>query len=64
MTDTAYQIVRKALLKKKAEVKASPAAAKRFLVASGLGDVLAGAPSLKSGKVVASKKGRSKNVPA
>jgi hypothetical protein len=64
MTDTAYQIVKKALLKKKAEVKASPAAAKKFLVASGLGDVLASAPSLKSGKAVATKKARSKKVPA
>ncbi|HET6252555.1 MAG TPA: hypothetical protein VFE32_00705 [Puia sp.] len=62
MTDTAFQIVKKALLKKKAEVKSSPAAAKRFLVASGLGDVLAEAPSLKSGKNVVSKKSN-KNTP-
>jgi hypothetical protein len=56
MTDTAYKIVKKALLKKKAEVKASPAAAKRFLEASGLADVLANAPARKSGKTVANKK--------
>jgi hypothetical protein len=64
MTDTAYQIVKKALLKKKAEVKASPAAAKKFLVASGLGDILASAPAQKNGKAVATKKANSKKVPA
>jgi hypothetical protein len=64
MTDTAYRIVKKALLKKKAEVKASPAAAKKFLVASGLGDVLAGAPSRKSGKTATTKKAGNKRVPA
>jgi hypothetical protein len=40
MTDTAYQLVKKALLKKRQEVKASPDAAKKFLEASGLADVL------------------------
>lgn len=44
MTTTSYQIVKKALLKKRAEVTASPAAAKKFLVASGLWDVLEDAP--------------------
>ena len=44
MTTTAYQIVKKALLKKRAEVTASPAAAKKFLVESGLWDVLEDAP--------------------
>ncbi|TDW96034.1 hypothetical protein [Dinghuibacter silviterrae] len=64
MTDTAYQIVKKALLKKKAEVRVSPAAAKQFLLASGLGDILANAPSLKSGKSVATQKARGKKSPA
>jgi hypothetical protein len=41
---TSYQIVKKALLKKSAEVTASPAAAKKFLVESGLWDVLEDAP--------------------
>jgi hypothetical protein len=59
MTDTAYHLVKKALLKKKQEVKASPAAAKKFLEASGLADVLenaavktkaAGAPRKKAAK--------------
>jgi hypothetical protein len=63
MTDTAYRIVKKALLKKKAEVKASPAAAKKFLVSSGLGDVLASAPSRKSGKTATTKKTSNKKVP-
>jgi len=40
MTDTAYKRVKKALLRKKQEVKASPDAAKRFLEANGLADVL------------------------
>jgi hypothetical protein len=44
VTTTAYQIVKKALLKKRAEVAASPAAAKKFLVESGLWDVLEDAP--------------------
>ncbi len=44
MTATSYQIVKKALLKKRAEVTASPAAAKKFLVESGLWDVLEDAP--------------------
>jgi len=44
VTTTAYQIVKKALLKKKAEVTASPAAAKKFLVESGLWDVLENIP--------------------
>jgi hypothetical protein len=44
VTTTAYQIVKKALVKKRAEVTASPAAAKKFLVESGLWDVLEDAP--------------------
>ena len=44
MTTTAYQIVKRALLKKRAKVTASPAAAKKFLVESGLWDVLEDAP--------------------
>jgi len=64
MTDTAYHIVKKAVLKKKAELKASPAAARKFLVASGLEDVLADAPSKKNGKAAAGKKSRGKKVPA
>jgi hypothetical protein len=44
VTTTAYQIVKKALLKKRAEVTASPAAAKKFLVESGLWDVLENIP--------------------
>jgi hypothetical protein len=44
VTTIAYQIVKKALLKKRAEVTASPAAAKKFLVESGLWDVLEDAP--------------------
>lgn len=64
MTIAAYQIVKKALLKKKAEIKASPAAAKRLLVESGLADVLANAPSLNPGKTSAIKKTRGKKVSA
>ena len=45
VTTTAYNIVKKALLKKRAEVTASPAAAKKFLVKSGLWDVLEKAPA-------------------
>jgi hypothetical protein len=45
VTTTTYNIVKKALLKKRAEVTASPAAAKRFLVKSGLWDVLEKAPA-------------------
>jgi hypothetical protein len=44
VTTKAYQIVKKALLKKRAEVTASPAAARNFLVKSGLWDVLEDAP--------------------
>ena len=44
MTTTAYQIVKKALLKKRAEVTASPAAAEKFLVESGLWDILEETP--------------------
>jgi hypothetical protein len=44
VTTTAYQIVKRALLKKRAEVTASPAAARKFLVESGLWDVLEDAP--------------------
>ena len=45
MTTTAYDIVKKALLEKREKVTASPAAAKRFLVESGLWDVLEKAPA-------------------
>jgi hypothetical protein len=44
VTTTAYHIVKKALQKKRAEVTATPAAAKKFLVDSGLWDVLEDAP--------------------
>ncbi|PUZ30067.1 hypothetical protein GA0116948_10161 [Chitinophaga costaii] len=40
MTTAAYDIVKKELLKKKAQVKASPAAAKKVLVESGLWNLL------------------------
>jgi len=59
VTTTAYQIVKKALLKKRAEVTASPAAAKKFLVESGLWDVLEDAsvaPKRRRATTVASKK--------
>ena len=62
MTDAGYQIVKKVLLKKKAELKASPAAAKKFLIASGLEDILASAPEQKNGKAVAAKKNSNKKV--
>lgn len=61
MTDTVYQIAKKALLKLKAEVKSSPAAGKKFLEDSGLGDVLENAPIRQT--VVAGKADR-KKVPA
>lgn len=44
MTTAVYHSLKKALLKKKAEVKASPAAAKKLLVESGLWEVLEDAP--------------------
>jgi len=46
----AYHIVKKALLEKRAKVTASPAAAKRFLVKSGLWDVLEKAPGTSTGR--------------
>lgn len=64
MTAIAYQIVKKALLKKKAELKASPASAKKFLVDSGLGDVLKDAPVRKGGKAVVVKKASKKTASA
>ena len=63
MTTTAYQIVKKALLKKRAEVTASPAAAKKFLVESGLWDVLEDVPVTPKGRkasTVAAKKSGTK----
>lgn len=50
MTTTAYHIVKKALLEKRAKVTASPAAAKRFLVESGLWDVLEKASGTPAGR--------------
>jgi hypothetical protein len=55
MTTTAYNIVMKAIKKKRAELRASPAAAKKFLVDRGLGDVLESAPPLKRMKTGAKK---------
>ena len=62
-TTTAYQIVKKALLKKRAEVTASPAAAKKFLVESGLWDILEDVPVAPKGRIastLASKKSGTK----
>jgi hypothetical protein len=57
VTTAAYNIVMKALKKKRAELKASPAAAKKFLVDSGLGDVLENAPvRQRTNKAAAPKK--------
>ena len=56
MTTTAYNIVMKALKKKRAELRASPAASKKFLIDRGLGDVLENAPLRKPAKKAASKK--------
>jgi hypothetical protein len=44
VTTAAYNIVKKALQKKRAEVTATPAAAKKFLLESGLWDVLEDEP--------------------
>ena len=60
MTTSAYNIVMKALKKKRAELRASPAAAKKFLVDSGLGDVLENAPVRQHTKAAAPKKAASK----
>jgi hypothetical protein len=61
MTTAEYYILKKALLKKKAEVRASPAAAKRLLTESGLWDVLEDAPvSVSPAKKVAAKKAAAK----
>lgn len=65
MTTTAYQIVKKALLKKRAEVTASPAAAKKFLVESGLWDVLEDASAAlkrRKANTVAAKKPSAKKT--
>lgn len=66
MTTTAYQIVKKALIKKRAEVTASPAAAKKFLVESGLWDVLEDAPIVskrrKATTAATKKSGAKKNT--
>ena len=56
MTTTAYNIVMKALKKKRAELRASPAASKKFLIDRGLGDVLENAPTRQRQKAAASKK--------
>ena len=64
MTTSAYDIVMKALKKKRAELKASPAAAKKFLVESGLGDVLENAPIRQRTKATAPKKAASKQSAA
>jgi len=50
----------KALKKKRAELRSSPAAAKKFLEDSGLGDVLENAPIRQRTKAVTSKKATSK----
>lgn len=50
MTTAAYNIAKKALLKKTAEVKASPAAARKLLVSSGLWDLLDDVPPTKRAK--------------
>ena len=63
MTTAAYNIVMKAIKKKKAELRASPAAAKKFLVDRGLGDVLENAPPLQRTKG-ATKKAASKKPAA
>jgi hypothetical protein len=59
MTTANYKVIKKALLKKKAEVKASPAAAKKFLGDRGLGDILENADVI---KVVIAKKSKSKRI--
>jgi hypothetical protein len=64
MTTSAYNIVKKALLKKKAEVTASPTAAKKFLRQSGLWDVLKDVPADKSGKGTPAKKAAPKKKAA
>jgi hypothetical protein len=64
MTDTAYQLVKKALLKKKQELKASPDAAKKFLEASGLADVLENAAVKTRATGASGKKAGKKKIPA
>jgi hypothetical protein len=64
MTTAAYNIVMKAIKKKKAELRASPAAAKKFLVDRGLGDVLENAPPLQRTKGALPKKATSKKSAA
>ncbi len=51
-----YNIVMKAIKKMRAELRASPAASKKFLVDRGLGDVLENAPLRKPANKVASPK--------
>jgi hypothetical protein len=63
MTTASYNIVMMELKKKKAELRASPAAAKKFLVDRGLGDVLENAPPLQRRKA-ASKKAAPKKTAA
>ncbi len=60
MTTTVYNSLKKALLKKKAEVKASPAAAKKLLVDSGLWDLLEDAPAPQPRKTPTAKKATSR----
>jgi hypothetical protein len=62
MTTTAYNIVMKALKKKRAELRASPAAAKKFLVDRGLGDVLESAPPLQRRKAATKKAASTKSA--
>ena len=56
MTLAEYKIIMKAIRKKRAEVRASPAAAKKYLEESGLGDILENAPLIKSSKKPVRKK--------
>jgi hypothetical protein len=56
MTYASYKIVMKALRKKHAEVKASPAAAKKWIEESGLADIFANAPLIEKGKKPGRKK--------
>lgn len=46
MTTSEYKIIMAAIRKKTAELKASPAAAKKFLIDNGLGDILENAPPI------------------
>jgi hypothetical protein len=59
VTTANYKVIKKVLLKKKAEVRASPAAAKKFLEDSGLGDILENADVI---KVVIAKKSKNKKL--